>query len=452
MIERYTYEAMGSIWSEENKFRKWLDVEIAACEAWHEKGKIPAKSLAVIKKRAAFTVERIQEIERTTDHDVIAFLTNVAENVGKDSRYIHMGMTSSDVLDTALALQMREAADVLLGELRRILEILKRRALEHRDTVMVGRTHGIHAEPMTFGLKMLNWYAEMKRNEARLERAKETISVGKISGAVGTYSNLPPDIEKIACRRLNLRPAPISSQVIQRDRHAEFLATLAVIGGTVDKIATEVRGLQRTEVREVEEFFKKGQKGSSAMPHKRNPITAERLAGLSRVLRGNALAGFENIALWHERDITHSSVERVIVPDSCILLHYMLVRLRDMLDRLLVYPEAMLENLRKTRGLIYSQRVLLALVGKGFTREQAYAIVQRNAMDVWKGDNDFRSLLGADAEVTAALTAAELDDCFDAAYFLRHVANIYENVLGAEGKAEKKAVKKQKAPGAKARR
>ncbi|MFA6448716.1 MAG: adenylosuccinate lyase [bacterium] len=438
MIERYTYAAMGDIWSEENKFRKWLDVEIAACEAWRAKGKIPAASLATIKKKAAFTVERIDEIEKTTDHDVIAFLTNVAENVGKDSRFIHMGMTSSDVLDTAQALRMRESADVLIGEIKEIIVILKRRALEHKKTVMVGRTHGIHAEPMTFGMKMLLWYCEMQRNVERIEHARKTISVGKISGAVGTYSNLPPEIERDICKHLGLAPAPISNQVIQRDRHAEFLSAIAITGGTVEKIATEVRGLQRTDIREAEEFFKAGQKGSSAMPHKRNPITAERLAGLARILRANAHAGFENMALWHERDITHSSVERVIIPDSCILLHYMLVRLKNLLDKLLVYPETMLLNLNKTRGLIFSQRVMLALVAKGLTREQAYAIVQRNAMNVWKGDNDFKSLLSADPEVKAAIKKKELDECFEVDYFLRHVDAIYKNVLGPVKKAARK--------------
>lgn len=430
MIDRYTYEPMGSIWSEQNKFQKWLDVEIAACEAWQKKGRIPARALANIKKKAAFSVERIDEIEKVTDHDVIAFLTCVAEHVGDDSRFIHIGMTSSDVLDTALALRMRESADVLLAEMNEIRKILKRRAKEHKKTVMVGRTHGIHAEPMVFGMKMLLWYAEMGRDIERMKRAREAIAVGKISGVVGTYSNLPPEIERETCRRLKLQPAPIATQVIQRDRHAEFLTTLAIVGGTVEKIATEIRGLQRTDIREAEEFFAKGQKGSSAMPHKRNPITCERLAGLARILRANAMAALENIALWHERDITHSSVERVIIPDSCILLHYMLVRMKRVLDKLLVYPDAMLLNLNKTRGLIFSQRVMLALVGKGISREKAYDIVQRNAMNVWKGGDDFRALLLKDPELTALMSEAELDECFDVGYFLRHVDQIYEQVLG----------------------
>lgn len=438
MIERYTYEPMGSIWSEQNKFRKWLDVEIAACEAWNKRGRIPDKALATIKKKAAFTVDRINEIEKVTDHDVVAFLTSVAENVGKDSRFIHMGMTSSDVLDTAQALRMRESADVLIGEVRDIMRVLKRRARQHKHTVMVGRTHGIHAEPMTFGLKMLLWYAEMERNLERLKTAKETVSVGKISGAVGTYSQLPPEIEADTCRRLKLKPASISTQVIQRDRHAEFLCTLAVTAGTAEKIATEVRGLQRTDIREVEEFFQKGQKGSSAMPHKRNPITAERIAGLSRVIRANAVAGLENIALWHERDITHSSVERVIMPDSCILLHYMLVRLKRLLDKLLVYPDAMIENLNKTRGLIFSQRVLLALVDRGATREKAYSLVQRNAMEVWKTKKQFRDLLAADPDVTTLLSREELDECFEIEYFLRHLDSIYERFMPSGGKKRKR--------------
>lgn len=426
MIDRYTYEPMGGIWSEENKFRTWLDVEIAACEAWSAQGRIPKKSLATIKKRAAFEVDRINEIEKTTDHDVIAFLTNVAEHVGPDSRYIHLGLTSSDVLDTAQALRMRQSCDVLLDEMKALGDVLKRRAVEHRDTVMVGRTHGIHAEPMVFGLKMLLWLAENDRNIERLRRAREAVSAGKISGAVGTYSQLPPSIEKDTCRRLGLEADKISTQVVQRDRHAEFMTTLAVIGGTVEKIATEIRALQRTDIREAEEYFAKGQKGSSAMPHKRNPITCERLAGLARVLRANAHAALENMALWHERDITHSSVERVIIPDSCILLHYMLVRMRRVLDKLLVYPERMKENLDRTRGLIFSQRVLLALVDQGVTREEAYAVVQRNAMRVWAEGSHFHDLLATDPDVKKLLTKKQLDTCFELKYFLRHVGQIYK--------------------------
>lgn len=426
MIGRYTLEPMKSIWTEENKFQSWLDVEIAACEAWHKMGRIPKKSLDTIKKKATFEVARIDEIEKVTDHDVIAFLTNVAEHVGPDSRFVHIGLTSSDVLDTSMALRLRQSADALLAELAELREVLKRRAVEHRDTVMVGRTHGIHAEPMTFGMKMLLWLAETDRNIDRLKHARETVAVGKISGAVGTYSQLPPKVEVETCKRLKLTPALIATQVLQRDRHAEFMSTLAIIGGTVEKIATEIRGLQRTDIREAEEYFAKGQKGSSAMPHKRNPITCERLAGLARVLRGNALASMENMALWHERDITHSSVERVIIPDSCILLHYMLVRLRRVLDKLLVYPDAMLENLNRTRGLIFSQRVMLALVDKGMTREDAYAIVQRNAMRVWREKAEFKDLLTQDVDVRKALKVKELKECFKLDYFLRHVDEIYK--------------------------
>jgi adenylosuccinate lyase len=427
MIQRYTYEPMGALWSEQTKFQKWLDVEIAACEAWCKLGKIPAKSLAVIKKKAAFTVERINEIEKDTDHDVIAFLTNVAEFVGPDSRFIHLGLTSSDMLDTAQALRMRDAADILLAEMRKVRAILKKKARKYKKTPCMGRTHGIHAEPMTFGMKMLLWFAEFDRNIERMERARDIVAVGKLSGAVGTYSNLPPEIEAETCRRLKLKPAPISTQVIQRDRHAEFLCSIAVCGATIEKIATEIRSLQKTETREVEEFFGAKQKGSSAMPHKRNPITCERLAGLARILRANAMSGLENVALWHERDITHSSVERVILPDSCILLHYMLVRLGRVLDNLLVYPDAMLANINRTRGLVFSQRVLLALVDRGATREDAYKLVQRNAMKVWQGaGEDFKVLLTRDGEVAALLSEKQIEACFDLSYYLRNVDAIFK--------------------------
>jgi len=427
MIERYTYEPMGSLWSDQTKFQKWLDVEIAACEAWHKLGKIPAKSLAVIKKKSAFTVERINEIEKDTDHDVIAFLTNVAEYVGPDSRFIHLGLTSSDMLDTAQALRMRDAADILIKELIKVRGILKKKARKYKKTPCMGRTHGIHAEPMTFGMKMLLWFAEFDRNIERMQRARESISVGKLSGAVGTYSNLPPEIEIETCKRLKLKPALISTQVIQRDRHAEFLCTIAVCGATIEKIATEIRSLQKTDTREVEEYFGARQKGSSAMPHKRNPITCERLAGLARILRANAMAGIENVALWHERDITHSSVERVILPDSCILLHYMLVRLGRVQENLLVYPDTMMDNINRTRGLVFSQRVLLALVDKGVAREDAYKFVQRNAMKVWQGKGaDFKDLLAQDPEVAGLLSAQDIAGCFDLGYYLRNVDAIYK--------------------------
>ncbi|MBC7360614.1 MAG: adenylosuccinate lyase [Desulfacinum sp.] len=430
MIERYTRPEMGRIWTQENKYRKWLDVELAVCEARAERGEIPAEAMEEIRRKAAFTVERIDEIERETQHDVIAFLTCVAEHVGPASRFIHEGLTSSDVLDTANALLFKEAAQLLLEDMDRLLDVLKRRAFEFKDTVMMGRSHGIHAEPVTFGLKWALWYAEMRRNRARLERAAETMRVGKISGAVGTYANIDPDIEKRVCRRLGLEPAPISTQVIQRDRYAEFFSTLAIIGASIEKIAVEIRHLQRTEVREAEEYFAPGQKGSSAMPHKRNPIASENLSGLARVLRGNALAALENVALWHERDISHSSVERIIAPDSTILLDYMLNRLTRVLDKLVAYPDNMRRNMEITGGLLYSQRVLLALVGKGLTREDAYRLVQRNAMAVWNEGGHLKDRLKADPEVTAHLSESELEELFDLGYHLKHVDTIFRQVFG----------------------
>ena len=425
MIERYTLPEMGRIWSEENKFQKWLDVEIAVCEAWAELGEIPMQAVENIRAKAAFSVERIKEIEEKVDHDVIAFLTNVGENVGDDARYIHIGLTSSDILDTATALLLKESADLLLKELKEIAIVLRERAAEHKHTVMVGRTHGIHAEPTTFGLKLLLWHAEMMRNIHRVRHAQEAVAVGKISGPVGTYSNVPPEVEEKTCRKLGITAAPVATQVIQRDRHAEFMSALAITAATIEKIALEVRSLQRTEVLEAEEYFAPAQKGSSAMPHKRNPILSERLTGLARILRANALAAFENIALWHERDISHSSVERVIFPDSCILLHYMLVKTKNLIKKLIVYPERMKENINRTRGLIFSQRVMLALVDKGAAREKAYQIVQRNAMEVWK-NGDFKELLHRDEEVQKYLIASELDECFDLSYYLRHVNKIFE--------------------------
>ncbi|MBC7359930.1 Adenylosuccinate lyase [Desulfacinum infernum DSM 9756] len=430
MIERYTRPEMGRIWTQENKYRKWLDVELAVCEARAERGEIPPEAMDEIRRKAAFTVERIDEIERETQHDVIAFLTCVAEHVGPASRFIHEGLTSSDVLDTANALLFKEASKLLLEDMDRLLEVLKRRAFEFKDTVMMGRSHGIHAEPVTFGLKWALWYAEMQRNRARLERAAETMRVGKISGAVGTYANIDPEIERRVCERLGLKPAPISTQVIQRDRYAEFFTTLAIIGASIEKIAVEIRHLQRTEVREAEEYFAPGQKGSSAMPHKRNPIASENLSGLARVLRGNALAAMENVALWHERDISHSSVERIIGPDSTILLDYMLNRLTRVLDKLTAYPENMRRNMEITGGLLYSQRVLLALVGKGLTREDAYRLVQRNAMAVWNEGGHLKERLKADPEVTAHLSESELEGLFDLGYHLKHVDTIFRQVFG----------------------
>ncbi len=426
MIDRYTLPEMGRIWAPENKFRTWLEVEIAACEAMTDLGMIPAADLQVIKEKANFDVQRIDEIEQVTNHDMIAFLTNVAEYVGEPSKYIHMGMTSSDVLETAMALQMRAAADLILDKLRRLREILARRAQEYKKTLMMGRTHGIHAEPVTFGLKMALWVMETDRNIVRMERAKETVSAGKISGAVGTFANIDPRVEELVCQRLGLKAAEVSTQTLQRDRHAEYMTTLAVIASSLDKFATEIRNLQRTDILEVEEMFAKGQKGSSAMPHKRNPIIAERVAGLARVIRGNAVAALENVALWHERDITHSSVERVIIPDSTILLDYMLAKFNAIMDNLIVYPENMMKNLNKTLGLIFSQRVLLALVEKGLLRETAYAWVQRNTLRAWQEQQEFKSLLLQDEDITKHLTATEIEDLFDYSYHLKQVDTIFK--------------------------
>lgn len=426
MIERYTLPEMKRIWSLENKFRKWLEVEIYACEAMTEMGLIPAEALTNIKERANFTVERIDEIEAVVNHDVIAFLTCVAEYVGEDSKYVHMGLTSSDVVDTALAALMKEAGEQLLVRLKDLRDVLKEKAREHRHTIMMGRTHGVHAEPMTFGLKMLLWLAETERNISRMERAVANISVGKISGAVGTYANIDPKVEAHVCARLGLTPAKLATQVLQRDRHAEYMTTIAIIGSSLDKFATEIRNLQRTELLEAEEYFAKGQKGSSAMPHKRNPITAERVSGLARVLRGNALAALENVALWHERDITHSSAERVIIPDSTTTLDYMLYKFIGIIKNLLVYPENMRTNMERSHGLLFSQRVLLALVEKGLTRERAYELVQRNAMESWKTKEHFSELLKKDADVTDLLSSEEIDSLFYYGHHLRNVDQIYK--------------------------
>lgn len=428
MIRRYTRPRMGKIWDEENKFRIWLEIEILACEAQAELGVIPREAVKVIRERARFYIPRIEDIEREVKHDVIAFLTNVGEYVGPESRYIHLGMTSSDVLDTCLAVQMKQSGELLLEDLRALSTVLARRAREFKTTVMVGRTHGIHAEPVTFGLKLALWYDETRRNIARLTAAVERISVGQVSGAVGTFEHLSPKVEEYVCAKLELTPAPISTQVVQRDRHAEFMSTLAVIGASLEKFATEVRHLQKTEVLEAEEYFSKGQKGSSAMPHKRNPITCERIAGLARVLRGNALAALENVALWHERDITHSSVERIVIPDSCILLDYMLALTTEVLDTLLVYPDHMRQNLERTHGLIFSQSVLLALTTKGMKREDAYRIVQASAMEVWQQGKDFKSLLLQSQEVLGTLTQAEVEELFDLQRAMRNVDYLFGRV------------------------
>jgi len=419
---------MAKIWDDQNRFKVWLEIEILACEAQAQLGVIPKEAVGVIRSKAKFDVERVLEIENEVKHDVIAFLSNVGEYVGPESRFIHLGMTSSDVLDTALAVQMKQSAELLLKDLEALKAALAKRASEFKYTPMIGRTHGVHAEPITLGLKFALWYAETERNIDRLKNALQTIAVGQVSGAVGTYAHLDPFVERYVCEKLGLKPAPISTQVLQRDRHAEFMNTLAVCGCSLEKFATEIRHLQRTEVLEVEEYFSKGQKGSSAMPHKRNPITCERITGLSRVLRGNALAAMENVALWHERDITHSSVERVIIPDSCILLDYMLVQFTKIVEQLLVYPDHMQANINRTHGLIFSQDVLLALTKKGMKREDAYRIVQEEAMKVWKNGQDFGKLLEQREEVTRHLSKAELDELFDPRRSLEQVDYIFQQV------------------------
>ena len=421
---------MGRIWSDENKFRRWLDVEIATAEVEAEAGLIPPEAAAAIRSKSTFNVERIDAIEREVKHDVIAFTTNVAESIGPEGRYLHYGLTSNDVVDTAQALLVREASALLLTGLERLGEVLKQRALEFKHTPMIGRTHGIHAEPITFGCKLAIWYAENQRNAERLAYAAEQMRVGKISGAVGTYTHLPPSIERGICKRLGLEPAPVSSQVIQRDRHAFYLSTLAVAAASLEKIALEVRGLQRTEVREAEEYFSEKQKGSSAMPHKRNPVTLEQISGLARVIRSNAQAAFENVALWHERDISHSSVERVILPDSTILTDYLLDKTAQLVDRLVVYPERMRRNLELTRGLVFSGQLLLDLAAAGMLREQAYRLVQTHAMRAWEEEGDFRAAIDADPEIRAALKPEQIAEAFSIERQLRNVDTIFERVFG----------------------
>ncbi|MBQ1856273.1 MAG: adenylosuccinate lyase [Anaerovibrio sp.] len=421
MIERYTNPEMGNIWTLQHEFEVMLDVEIAACEAMAELGEIPKEAAKNIREKAHFELDRVKEIEKETNHDIIAFLTNVAEYVGDDSKYIHKGLTSSDVKDTALGIMMKKSAELIIDDLKKFREVLKRRAAEFKHTVCIGRTHGIHAEPMTFGLKLALWMNEIDRDIERVEHAKKIVSVGKLSGAVGTYSNINPKIEELVCQKLGITPAPLATQVIQRDRHAEYMTTLAIVASSFEKFATEIRNLQRTDIREAEEYFSPGQKGSSAMPHKRNPITCERIAGMARLVRGNALASMENIALWHERDISHSSVERVILPDSTINVDYCIKKFTNIIDKLLVYPDAMMENLNKTGGLIFSQRILIALVSKGVLREDAYKWVQRNAMKRWLEKEDFKTNISKDEDVVKYLSQDEIDECFKVDYFLRHV-------------------------------
>ena len=429
MIERYTRPEMGQLWSEQAKFDSWLEVELAACEVLATRGLIPAEDLETIRDRAGFDLERIEQIEAEVKHDVIAFLTSVAEKVGPASRHIHYGLTSSDVVDTSLAMRTGRALDLLLAGLEGMLAVLKKQAEAHRHTVMVGRTHGIHAEPYTLGLKFASWYAEARRNRERLRAAREEIRVGSISGAVGTYAHLGPDVEAEVLERLGLRAETIATQVIPRDRHATLMSALGVLASSFDRISTEIRHLQRSDVREVEEPFSKGQKGSSAMPHKRNPVGCENISGLSRVVRANVQAALENVALWHERDISHSSVERVIVADSTILCDYMMARLTRILDGLHVYPERMQQNMQITRGLVFSQAVLLELTRRGLTREAAYEIVQRNAMQTWAGEGSFRERLGADPALDGVLSAEELDGLFRPEHLLRHVDAMFERVF-----------------------
>ena len=420
---------MASIWEPENKFKIWLKVEVLACEALAKRGEIPRTALKDIQEKSDFRVERIDEIEREVKHDVIAFLTCVAEYVGSSARYMHVGMTSSDVLDTALAVQLKQASTLILKELKAFQGVLKTQALRHKKTPTIGRSHGIHAEPLTFGLKVANWYEEVGRNIERVKRARQSISYGQIAGAVGTFACIHPEVEEYVCSKLGLKPAPVSTQIIQRDRHAEFFTTLAIVAGTIDKIATEIRHLQRTEVLEVEEFFSSGQKVSSAMPHKRNPVVSEQMCGLARIVRSNAFAALENMPLWHERDISHSSVERVIGPDSTILIHYMLRKMTSMMERLIIYPENMMRNLEKTEGLIFSQSVLLALVDKGITREEAYKLVQKNAMQSWTKGKDFLTLLKKDKKIGVLLKKNEIEKIFNLKAQFKNVDIIFKRIF-----------------------
>jgi adenylosuccinate lyase len=430
VIERYSRPEMTRIWEPENRYRKWLEIEIYACEAHAGMGTVPPEAVERIKAKASFDVARIDDIEKVVKHDVIAFLTSVADYIGEDSAYLHLGLTSSDVLDTSFAMLLKESSELIIADIKRLMAAIRTRAFEHKDTPMIGRSHGIHAEPVTFGIKMALWYDEMRRNLRRMESAMETVSYGKISGAVGTFANIDPRVEEYVCAKAGLKPAPCSTQIIQRDRHAEFFSTLAVIASSIEKFAVEIRHLQRTEVLEAEEFFSKGQKGSSAMPHKRNPVLSENLSGLARLIRGYAVSALENVPLWHERDISHSSVERVIGPDATILMDFMLNRCCGLIEKLVVYPENMLKNLNQMRGLVFSQRVLIALASRGVSRENAYAWVQRNAMKVWEEGKDFRTELLADADVRSHLEEEEIHGLFDLGYHLKHVDTIFARVFG----------------------
>ena len=428
MIARYSLPRMTAIWSEENRFRKMLDVELLACEALCKLGKIPKHSLFQIQKKARFDVDRINEIEKATNHDVIAFIKNLTEHIGEDAKFVHMGLTSSDVLDTGLSIQMQESCDILIDDVKKLLRIMRGKARRHKKTLMMGRTHSVHAEPMTFGLKMALYYDEMQRNLERLKIARKAVSVGKISGAVGTYANIDPYVEVYVCKRLGLQAAKISTQIVQRDHHAQYLTAIAIVGTSLEKFATEFRNLQHTEIGEVEEYFAKDQKGSSAMPHKKNPILCERIAGLARILRANAFAAMENMVLWHERDISHSSVERVILPDSTILLDYMLEKFTGIVSKLVVNEDRMLENLNKSQGVVFSGRILLALVDKGLTRNEAYDMVQRVAFIARRDNIDFKDALHSDNGVRSLLSADEIEELFDIKFFIRHVDRIYRRV------------------------
>ena len=425
MIDRYSRPKMAALWSKENRFQKWLDVEILATEAWAELGVVPREAAVALRKNARFQVQRIEEIEEQTRHDVVAFTRCVAENLGEESKFLHYGLTSTDVVDTALSAVLQEAVTMIQEDLDVFAEVLRQQAIQYKDTVCMGRTHGVHAEPTTFGLKLALWYSETRRNIERLARAKEVISVGKISGAVGTYANVDPFVERYVCEGMKLRPALISTQILQRDRHAELLSTLAIIASCLDKYATEIRALQKTEIREVEEPFRQGQKGSSAMPHKRNPVNCEQISGLARVVRGNSLAALENIPLWHERDISHSSVERIILPDTTILMDYMLVKFTGIVKDLFVYPQNMQRNIEKSRGLIHSQQVLLRLIEKGLLRETAYDLVQKNAMRAWEEEKPFKDLIAQEPLVAEKFNKEELNDCFDIRHHLKHVDDIF---------------------------
>jgi len=428
MIQRYSYPTMSSLWSEENRFRKMLYVEVFACEAMAKLGKVPKKALANIQKKANFNVKRIKEIEKITNHDVIAFIKSISEYVGPDAKYVHMGLTSSDVLDTGLSIQMKEACEILIEDVEALLDVLKKKARQYKNTLMIGRTHSVHAEPITFGLKLALYYEEMGRNLARLKRARDVVSVGKISGAVGTYANIDPSVEAYVCRKLGLKPARVATQIIQRDRHAEFLTTIAITGTSLEKFATEFRNLQHTEIGEVEEYFAKGQKGSSAMPHKKNPILCERISGLARILRANAIASMEDIVLWHERDISHSSVERIILPDSTVLLDYMLRKFADIVANLVVHEDRMCENMNKSRGIVFSGRVLLTLIDKGLTRNEAYDAVQDVAFKARKNGVGLKEAMLRDEEMLSLLGEREIEDLFDVSYYLKNVNMIFRKV------------------------